>query len=200
MKIGRKFFKIRSREINSSAIILMSSVMCCTDFRDCRMCSPGLGRGGWPRLVGRSIRDNNCPAAIQAQPDAFLSIFKSHTFSIYKIALTRHAELSCRVWTVNKLLFCEIHYQLGGDTVRLVRIMFLMGLKVPRKLQVFLRRKRITCKIFMEGVNDRVALKRMIFHNFCIKTARLGHRQKTWCITECLQTDTNAWDNQFPSS
>ena len=67
MKIGRKFFKIRSREINSSAIILMSSVMCCTDFRDCRMCSPGLGRGGWPRLVGRSIRDNTCPAAIQAQ-------------------------------------------------------------------------------------------------------------------------------------
>ena len=34
-------------------------------------------------LLGRSIRDNNRPA----WPDAFLGIFISHTFSIYKIAL-----------------------------------------------------------------------------------------------------------------
>ena len=147
---------------------------------------------GWTGLVGRSIRDNNRPA----RPDALLSIFISHTFSIYKNAALRHARLCVRA--ANKLLFCTIRSShitiVQMENVRLVRLMFLMGLKIPRKFQVF-EKMRIKenskysrqweSKYLMEGVNDRMALKRMIFHNFCIMP-RGWDRQETvasWCIS-----------------
>ena len=169
-----------------------------SDFRDCRILqsSPDLRRARLARagLVGRSIRDNNRPA----RPDALLSIFISHTFSIYKNAALRHARLCVsEQWTISP--FCTIRSShitiVQIENVRLVRLMFLMGLKIPRKFQVF-EKMRIKenskysrqweSKYLMEGVNDRMALRGWfsIISALC-RVAGTDRREETvasWCI------------------
>ena len=141
MKIERKFFKIRSREINNCynfdelCINLLHRLQRLQNVQSWAGESEA-GPGWWEDQLETTIAR---PRASQAKPDAFLGIFKSHTFSIYKIALTRHAELSCVVCEQTSL-FCEIHYQLCGDTVDHVP----NGIKGPKKIANVLKRKRIT--------------------------------------------------------
>ena len=142
--------------------------MCCTDFRDCRKFAAQSGAGRARLLLSwLSCWEDQLETTIGlAWPDAFLGIFISHTFLIYKIALTLRAK-SC-VWTLvmwTNSCFVKCMYsrwdKMRSWSMRPLRIMFLMGLKIPRKFQVCsLKRMRITCKIFMDdGVNDRVALR-----------------------------------------
>ena len=184
--------------------------MCCTDFRDCRKFAAQSGAGRARLLLSwLSCWEDQLETTIGlAWPDAFLGIFISHTFSIYKIALTLRAKLCVNIGHVNKLLFCEICVQRMRQNAELKHAPAAdhvpNGIKDPKKIpSVFTQENENHLQnIYGRRSQWSSGVKRMIFHNFCIKASWPGtdRRQSLADASQCLPTNTNAWNNQFPSS
>ena len=141
--------------------------MCCTDFRDCRKFAAQSGAGRARLLLSwLSCWEDQLETTI-GRPGQMHFLAFLYLIHFQFTRLHSRWELSC-VWTlVMWTNSCFVKYVYSGWdkmrswSMRPLRIMFLMGLKIPRKFQVCsLKRMRITCKIFMDdGVNDRVALR-----------------------------------------
>ena len=97
-----------------------------------------------------------------------------------------------------------------SSNMRLVRLMFLMGLKIPPKFQLLGKWESKNILSIQENEIQNIygrsqwsnGVKRMIFHNFCI-IPRGWDRQETvasWCISVSADKQSCLRDNQFPSS
>ena len=156
-------------------------------------------------LLGRSIRDNNQPAwPSQMHFLAFLYLIHFQFTRLHS-----RWELSC-VWTLvmwtNSCFVkyvqqmrqnAELKHAPAADHVP-------NGIKDPKKIpSVFTQENENHLQnIYGRRSQWSSGVKRMIFHNFCIKASWPGtdRRQSLADASQCLPTNTNAWNNQFPSS
>ena len=183
--------------------------MWCTDFRDCRKFAALSGAGRARLLLSwLSCWEDQLETTI-GRPGQMHFLAFLYLIHFQFTRLNSRWELSC-VWTLvmwtnscfvkyvqRRRQNAELKHAPAADHVP-------NGIKDPKKIpSVFtLENENHLQNIYGRRSQWSSGVKRMIFHNFCIKASWPGtdRRQSLADASQCLPTNANAWNNQFSSS